>query len=72
MTDLSEFLARHVALIDPNVIVARKLDMLPVEIVVRDYMTGSTETSIWPMYQRGERQLCDLGAAGASIQRSEH
>lgn len=42
---------------DPNVIVARKLSMLPVEMVVRDYITGSTETSIWPMYQRGERTL---------------
>ena len=42
---------------DPNVVVARRLDMLPVEMVVRDYMTGSTETSIWPMYERGERVL---------------
>lgn len=42
---------------DPNVIVARNLTMLPVEMVVRDYITGSTETSIWPMYQRGGRRL---------------
>lgn len=42
---------------DPNVIVARRLDMLPIEMVVRDYMTGSTETSIWPMYERGEREM---------------
>lgn len=42
---------------DPNVVVAKMLKILPVEMVVRDYMTGSTETSIWPMYQRGERIL---------------
>ncbi len=42
---------------DPNVIVARRLDMLPVEMVVRDYLTGSTDTAIWPMYKRGERRL---------------
>lgn len=42
---------------DPNVVIGTRLDMLPVEMVVRDYMTGSTETSIWPMYQRGERVL---------------
>jgi len=42
---------------DPNVAVAKRLDMLPVEMVVRDYLTGSTETSIWPMYARGERQM---------------
>lgn len=42
---------------DPNVVIARRLSMLPVEMVVRDYITGSTETSIWPMYERGERML---------------
>jgi len=42
---------------DPNIVIAKRLDMLPVEMVVRDYMTGSTETSIWPMYERGERVL---------------
>lgn len=42
---------------DPNVAVAQRLDMLPIEMVVRDYLTGSTETSIWPMYERGERAM---------------
>ena len=42
---------------DPNIVVAKNLSMLPVEMVVRDYITGSTETSIWPMYERGERIL---------------
>lgn len=42
---------------DPNVVVAKTLKIMPIEMVVRDYMTGSTDTSIWPMYQRGERML---------------
>ncbi len=42
---------------DPNVVIARRLDMLPIEMIVRDYLTGSTETSIWTMYARGERLL---------------
>ena len=42
---------------DPNIVITKRLKMLPIEIVVRNYMTGSTETSIWPMYQRGERNL---------------
>lgn len=42
---------------DPNVAVVKDLNMLPVEMVVRSYLTGSTETSIWPMYERGERLL---------------
>jgi phosphoribosylaminoimidazole-succinocarboxamide synthase len=40
---------------DPNVVVGRRLDMLPVEMVVRDYLTGSTDTAIWPMYRDGKR-----------------
>jgi phosphoribosylaminoimidazole-succinocarboxamide synthase len=39
------------------VVIARHLEMMPIEMIVRDYMTGSTETSIWTMYQRGERLL---------------
>ncbi len=42
---------------DPNVVVARHLDMMPIEMIVRDYLTGSTDTSIWTMYARGERVL---------------
>lgn len=42
---------------DPNVVVCKSLDMLPVEMVVRDYMTGSTNTSIWPMYEQGQRDM---------------
>jgi phosphoribosylaminoimidazole-succinocarboxamide synthase len=42
---------------DPNVVVCQRLAMLPVEIVVRDYLTGSTATSIWPMYKAGQREI---------------
>ena len=45
---------------DPNVMVVRKVNMLPVEVVVRDYLTGSTSTSIWTMYDKGERCLYDV------------
>ena len=42
---------------DQNVMVVRKLEMLPVEVVVRAYMTGSTGTSIWTKYKNGEREM---------------
>lgn len=42
---------------DPNVVVGRNLKIMPVEMVVRDYMTGTTGTSIWPMYKAGKRQM---------------
>jgi phosphoribosylaminoimidazole-succinocarboxamide synthase len=42
---------------DPNVLVCRRLSIIPVEIVVRGYLTGTTATSIWPMYKAGRRQI---------------
>ncbi len=42
---------------DPNVVVGRKLTILPVEIVVRGYLAGTTGTSILTLYKRGERQM---------------
>ncbi|CAA7611348.1 putative phosphoribosylaminoimidazole-succinocarboxamide synthase 2 [Candidatus Terasakiella magnetica] len=45
---------------DPNVVVGRHLAMLPIEMVVRDYLTGSTDTSIWSMYKAGRRHMYGL------------
>ncbi|MBI4184319.1 MAG: phosphoribosylaminoimidazolesuccinocarboxamide synthase [Proteobacteria bacterium] len=42
---------------DPNVLVCRRLEILPVEVVVRDYLTGTTSTSIWSMYKAGGREM---------------
>jgi phosphoribosylaminoimidazole-succinocarboxamide synthase len=42
---------------DPNVLVCRRLAIMPVEIVVRDYLTGTTGTSVWPMYRAGRREI---------------
>ena len=56
--ETAEICANHIIdMPDPNVVIGKRLDMFSVEMVVRDYMTGSTETSIWPMYQRGERVM---------------
>ncbi len=42
---------------DPNVVVCRRLKMLPVEMVVREYLAGTTSTSILSMYKKGERRM---------------
>ncbi len=42
---------------DPNVVVGTRLDILPVEIVVRGYLAGSTGTSILTKYRSGERDM---------------
>lgn len=43
---------------DPNVLEAKECTPLPVEMVVRAYITGVTSTSIWTHYARGERVFC--------------
>ena len=43
---------------DPNVSIVRECRPLPVEFVMRAYLTGSTSTSIWTAYARGERVYC--------------
>jgi phosphoribosylaminoimidazole-succinocarboxamide synthase len=43
---------------DPNVLVAKECTPLPVEMVVRAYLTGTTSTSIWIHYERGAREFC--------------
>jgi phosphoribosylaminoimidazole-succinocarboxamide synthase len=43
---------------DPNVMVARECKPLPVEFVMRSYLTGVTTTSIWYAYERGAREFC--------------
>ena len=43
---------------DPNVMIVRECRTLPVEMVVRAYLTGTTSTSIWVHYERGERVFC--------------
>jgi phosphoribosylaminoimidazole-succinocarboxamide synthase len=42
---------------DPNVVVVERLEMMPIEIIVRDYLAGSTATSILPMYRAGARHI---------------
>ncbi|MGY4398773.1 phosphoribosylaminoimidazole-succinocarboxamide synthase [Sphingomonas sp. UYAg733] len=39
---------------DPNVLICRRLDILPVEIVVRGYLAGTTGTSILTLYKNGQ------------------
>jgi len=43
---------------DPNVMVGIECMPLPVEMVVRAYITGVTSTSIWTHYEQGTRSFC--------------
>jgi phosphoribosylaminoimidazole-succinocarboxamide synthase len=42
---------------DPNVVIGRHVSILPVEIVVRGYLAGTTSTSVLTQYKAGIRQM---------------
>lgn len=42
---------------DPNVSLVRECNPLPVEVIVRGYITGSTKTSLWTLYAAGHREI---------------
>ncbi len=56
--ETADICANHVlAYPDPNVVVGQRLDILPVEIVVRDYLAGTTGTSVLTLYKQGVREM---------------
>lgn len=42
---------------DPNVLVSKQCKNFPIEIVVRGYLSGVANTSIWYSYEKGERTI---------------
>lgn len=42
---------------DPNVVIGKRLTILPVEIVVRGYLAGTTGTSVLTLYKQGQRNM---------------
>ena len=54
----SDIVPNHVLSVpDPNVLVARAATPLPVEVIVRGYITGVTSTSLWQQYADGAREI---------------
>ncbi len=54
----SDIVPNHViAVPDPNVTLAREAVPLPIEVVVRGYITGVTKTSLWTLYAQGQRDV---------------
>lgn len=45
---------------DPNVSVAKNCEPIQVEMIVRGYISGVTNTSIWGSYEKGERVIYGL------------
>jgi len=56
--ETADIVANHLeAVPDPNVMVVKECQPIPIEIVVRGYITGVTKTSLWYLYSQGKRQL---------------
>lgn len=53
-----DIIPNHVlAVPDPNVMIVKNATIVPIEMVVRGYITGVTGTSIWGSYEKGERVI---------------
>ncbi len=53
----ADIVGNHVISIpDPNVTLAHEAEPLPVEVIVRGFITGVTKTSLWYLYSQGDRQ----------------
>ncbi len=46
-----------ISLPDPNVLISYECEPIPIEMIVRGYISGVTKTSIWYSYQQGERTI---------------
>jgi phosphoribosylaminoimidazole-succinocarboxamide synthase len=63
-----DIVANHVIDIpDPNVTVATKCSVFPIEFVMRGYLTGSTSTSAWTQYAEGKRDICGNTLPGGMV-----
>jgi len=47
-----------VSMPDPNIVVVKECEQLPLEFIVRGYITGVTKTSAWYNYENGVRNMC--------------
>jgi len=57
-TNTSDIISNHlISVPDHNATIAKSATPLPVEVIVRGVMTGSTSTSIWKQYEQGHREL---------------
>ena len=67
LNKISEWWFQNTAELVPNhyletkqdrIMVVKKSEVIPIEFVMRAYLTGSTDTSIWKNYEKGIRQYC--------------
>lgn len=53
-----DIIQNHIlSILDPNVMIVKNCKVIPIEMVVRGYISGVTSTSLWTAYARGERVI---------------
>ena len=60
MDRTQDIIPNHLIHIDGNYLIAKKCQVIPLEIIVRGYITGSTSTSLWTHYAKGVRNYCGI------------
>lgn len=59
--ETADIIQNHlIAVPDQNVMLVKNCKLIPIEMVVRGYITGVTDTSIWGSYEKGERIIYGL------------
>jgi phosphoribosylaminoimidazole-succinocarboxamide synthase len=54
----ADIIANHLeSMPDPNVSIVTRVEPIPVEVIVRGYITGVTSTALWYRYSLGERDI---------------
>jgi phosphoribosylaminoimidazole-succinocarboxamide synthase len=55
-----DIIDNHLINAGENIMIVRKCQVIPIEVVIRQYITGSTDTALWTHYAKGERKYCGL------------
>lgn len=57
---LKHVIPNHMVHTNGRMMTVKKCKVLPVEVIVRGYITGSTKTSLWTHYSKGSRTYCGI------------
>ena len=57
---MAPIVTNHVIKYSGNYLVCRKCEVIPIEFIVRGYITGNSKTSMWKNYADGMRNYCGI------------
>ena len=60
MRNTTHIMPNHHLYSQGKYLVSHKCEVIPLEIIVRAYITGSTKTSLWTHYNKGVRNYCGV------------